>query len=144
MSDYEDDNIFAKILRGEAPCVKIYEDSDTLAFMDVMPQAEGHVLVIPKAEACDMMDLDSAMAQKLIVNVQKIARAVKSALGCPGVMLAQLNGSAAGQTVFHTHFHIIPRHDGVDLGFHAKEMVAPEALEIIAEKIRPLISESTA
>ena len=144
MSDYEEDNIFAKILRGEAPCVKIYEDADTLAFMDVMPQAEGHVLVIPKAEACDMMDLDSAMAQKLIVNVQKIARAVKSALGCPGVMLAQLNGSAAGQTVFHTHFHIIPRHDGVDLGFHAKEMVAPEALEKIAEKIRPLIFETKA
>ena len=144
MSDYEEDNIFAKILRGEAPCVKIYEDADTLAFMDVMPQAEGHVLVIPKAEACDMMDLDGVMAQKLIVNVQKIARAVKSALGCPGVMLAQLNGSAAGQTVFHTHFHIIPRYDGVDLGFHAKEMVAPEALEKIAEKIRPLISETTA
>ena len=144
MSDYEEDNIFAKILRGEAPCVKIYEDADTLAFMDVMPQAEGHVLVIPKAEACDMLDLDSAMAQKLIVNVQKIARAVKSALGSPGVMLAQLNGSAAGQTVFHTHFHIIPRHDGVDLGFHAKEMVALEALEMIAEKIRPLISETTA
>ena len=144
MGDYNKENIFAKILRGEAPCVKIYEDADTLAFMDVMPQAEGHVLVIPKAEACDMMDLDSAMAQKLIVNVQKIARAVKSALGCPGVMLAQLNGSAAGQTVFHTHFHIIPRHDGVDLGFHAKEMVAPEALEKIAEKIRPLITETTA
>ena len=140
MSDYEEDNIFAKILRGEAPCVKIFEDADTLAFMDVMPQAEGHVLVIPKAEACDMMDLDDAMAQKLIVNVQKIARAVKSALGSPGVMLAQLNGSAAGQTVFHTHFHIIPRHDGVDLGFHATEMVPPEALEKIAEKIRPLIS----
>ena len=144
MSDYNEDNIFAKILRGEAPCVKIYEDADTLAFMDVMPQAEGHVLVIPKAEACDMLDLDGEMAQKLIVNVQKIARAVKSALGCPGVMLAQLNGSAAGQTVFHAHFHIIPRHDGVDLGFHAKEMVAPEALEKIAEKIRPLISETTA
>ena len=144
MGDYNKDNIFAKILRGEAPCVKIYEDADTLAFMDVMPQAEGHVLVIPKAEACDKMDLDGAMAQKLIVNVQKIARAVKSALGCPGVMLAQLNGSAAGQTVFHTHFHIIPRHDGVDLGFHAKEMVAPEALEKIAEKIRQLISETTA
>ena len=144
MGDYNKDNIFAKILRGEAPCVKIYEDANTLAFMDVMPQAEGHVLVIPKAEACDMLDLDVAMAQKLIVNVQKIARAVKSALGCPGVMLAQLNGLAAGQTVFHTHFHIIPRHDGVDLGFHAKEMVAPEALEKIAEKIRPLISETTA
>lgn len=144
MSDYEEDNIFAKILRGESPCVKIYEDANTLAFMDVMPQAEGHVLVIPKAEACDMLDLDDAMAQKLIVNVQKIARAVKSALGCPGVMLAQLNGLAAGQTVFHTHFHIIPRHDGVDLGFHAKEMVALEALEIIAEKIRPHISETTA
>ena len=144
MSDYEEDSIFAKILRGESPCVKIYEDANTLAFMDVMPQAEGHVLVIPKAEACDMLDLDDAMAQKLIVNVQKIARAVKSALGCPGVMLAQLNGLAAGQTVFHTHFHIIPRHDGVDLGFHAKEMVALEALEIIAEKIRPHISETTA
>ena len=112
MSEYNKDNIFAKILRGEAPCVKIYEDAYTLAFMDVMPQAEGHVLVIPKAEACDIMDLDGAMAQKLIVNVQKIARAVKSALGCPGVMLAQLNGSAAGQTVFHCHIHLIPRREG--------------------------------
>ena len=136
--------IFDRILDGEIPCHRVFEDDDVLAFLDVGPLSLGHVLVIPKAEACDMMDLDGAMAQKLIVNVQKIARAVKSALGCPGVMLAQLNGSAAGQTVFHTHFHIIPRHDGVDLGFHAKEMVAPEALEIIAEKIRPLISETTA
>jgi histidine triad (HIT) family protein len=140
MSDYNRDNIFANILRGEMPCVKIFEDEDTLAFMDIMPQAEGHVLVIPKAEACDMMDLDDAMAQKLIVNVQRIARAVKSAIGCPGVMLAQLNGSAAGQTVFHTHFHIIPRHNGVELGLHAKDMADPGELEKIAEKIRPLIS----
>ena len=109
MSDYNRDNIFAKILHGEMPCVKIFEDEDTLAFMDIMPQAEGHVLVIPKTEACDMMDLDDAMAQKLIVNVQRIARAVKSAIGCPGVMLAQPNGSAARQTVFHTHYHLNPR-----------------------------------
>ena len=87
-----------------------------------------------------MMDLDDAMAQKLIVNIQRIARAVKSAIGCPGVMLAQLNGAAAGQTVFHTHFHIIPRHDGVELGFHANDMADPEELEKIAEKIRQLMS----
>ena len=90
MSDYEEDNIFAKILRGEAPCVKIYEDADTLAFMDVMPQAEGHVLVIPKAEACDMMDLDGAMAKKLIVNVQKNCACRKV---CPWV-----SGGHAGAT----------------------------------------------
>ena len=136
MSDYDKDNIFAKILRGEAPCVKVYEDDDTFAFMDIMPQAEGHVLVIPKTEACDMMDLNEEMAQKLIVTVQKIARAVKSAIGCPGVMLAQLNGAAAGQTVFHTHVHIIPRYDGVDLGIHATDMVDPSELEKLAQKIR--------
>lgn len=136
MSDYDRDNIFAKILRGEAPCVKVYEDDDTFAFMDIMPQAEGHVLVIPKTEACDMMDLNEEMAQKLIVTVQKIARAVKSAIGCPGVMLAQLNGAAAGQTVFHTHVHIIPRYDGVDLGIHATDMVDPSELEKLAQKIR--------
>ncbi len=102
MGDYNKENIFAKILRGEAPCVKIYEDADTLAFMDVMPQAEGHVLVIPKAEACDMMDLDGAMAQKLIVNVQKL-RVRKVCLGCPGVMLAQLNGQPQDKQCFiHT------------------------------------------
>lgn len=136
MSDYDKDNIFAKILRGEAPCVKVYEDDDTFAFMDIMPQAEGHVLVIPKTEACDMMDLNEEMTQKLIVTVQKIARAVKSAIGCPGVMLAQLNGAAAGQTVFHTHVHIIPRYDGVDLGIHATDMVDPSELEKLAQKIR--------
>ena len=136
MSDYDRDNIFAKILRGEAPCVKVYEDDDTFAFMDIMPQAEGHVLVIPKTEACDMMDLNEEMAQKLIVTVQKIARAVKSAIGCPGVMLAQLNGAAAGQTVFHTHVHIIPRYDGVDLGIHATDMADPSELEKLAQKIR--------
>ncbi|EJW20489.1 hypothetical protein IMCC14465_17820 [alpha proteobacterium IMCC14465] len=136
MSDYDRDNIFAKILRGEAPCVKVYEDDDTFAFMDIMPQAEGHVLVIPKTEACDMMDLNEEMTQKLIVTVQKIARAVKSAIGCPGVMLTQLNGAAAGQTVFHTHVHIIPRYDGVDLGIHATDMVDPSELEKLAQKIR--------
>lgn len=140
MTEYDPENIFAKILRGEAPCVKVYEDDAALAFMDVMPQAEGHVLVIPKAQACDMTDLDAAMAQKLILVVQKIARAVKQAVGCPGVMLAQLNGAAAGQTVFHTHFHVIPRYDGVELGFHAKDAADPAELAKLAEKISAAIA----
>jgi histidine triad (HIT) family protein len=133
---YDDNNIFAKILRGEIPSVKVYEDDKTLAFMDVMPQAEGHVLVIPKEPAENILDLSPEGAAAMMVTTQKVAKAVKKGLNAPGIMLAQLNGPAAGQSVFHVHFHVIPRSAGVDMGLHARGMVDPKTLEPIAAKIR--------
>ena len=133
---YDRNNVFAKILRGEVASVKVYEDDKTLAFMDVMPQAEGHVLVVPKEAAENIFDLSAEGAAALIATTQKVARAVKNGLTVPGVMLAQLNGEAAGQSVFHMHFHIIPRRGGVDMKLHARDMVDPKTLEPVAAKIR--------
>jgi histidine triad (HIT) family protein len=133
---YDRSNIFAKILRGEIPCVKIYEDDKTFAFMDVMPQAEGHTLVVPKEEAENIFELSPEGAAALIQTAQKIAAAVKKATGAPGVMLVQLNGRAAGQSVFHIHMHVIPRHHGIDLEFHERNMTPAAELEPLAEKIR--------
>ncbi len=133
---YDNSNVFAKILRGEIPCVKLYEDNKTLAFMDVMPQAEGHALVIPKEAAESILDLSPEGAAALMATTQKIAKAVKKGLNAPGIMLAALNGAPAGQSVFHIHFHVIPRAHGVDLGLHARGMVDPKTLEPIAAKIR--------
>lgn len=133
---YDRSNIFARILRGEIPCVKIYEDDKTLAFLDVMPQAEGHTLVVPKEEAENLFELSPEGAAALIATTQKVAKAVKTALSVPGLMVVQLNGRAAGQSVFHIHMHIIPRTHGIDLAFHERNMVKPETLEPIAAKIR--------
>jgi histidine triad (HIT) family protein len=133
---YDNNNVFAKILRGEIPCVKVFEDAKTLAFMDVMPQTEGHVLVIPKEAAENIHDLSPQGAAAMMVTTQKVANAVKKALDVPGIMLAQLSGAAAGQSVFHVHFHVIPRHAGVDMHLHARDMVAAKTLEPIAAKIR--------
>jgi histidine triad (HIT) family protein len=133
---YDPSNIFAKILRGEIPCVKVYEDARTLSFMDVMPQADGHTLVVPKEAAENIFDLSSDAASAFFATTQKVAKAVKNGLACPGLMLAQLNGAAAGQSVMHVHFHIIPRSAGIDLKFHAREMADPKTLEPIAAKIR--------
>lgn len=105
---YDSDNIFAKILRGDLPCIKVYEDEHTLAFMDIMPQADGHTLVIPKEPAVDLMELSADAASNLIIQVQKVARAVKQAMQADGITIFQLNGAAAGQTVPHIHFHILP------------------------------------
>jgi histidine triad (HIT) family protein len=132
---YDSSNVFAKILRGEIPAVKVYEDNATLAFMDVMPQADGHVLVIPKEAAENMFDLSAEGAAALMRTTQKIAKAVKKGIGCPGIMVAQLNGAAAGQSVFHVHFHIIPRSHGVDFRLHAREMESPDKLKTFAAKI---------
>jgi histidine triad (HIT) family protein len=129
-------NIFAKILRGEIPCVKVYEDGKTLAFMDVMPQAEGHVLVIPKEPAENIFELSADGAAALMASTQKVAKAVKKGLNAPDIMLTMLNGAPAGQSVFHVHFHIIPRAHGVDLGLHARGMVDAKTLEPVAAKIR--------
>ena len=133
---YDKNNIFAKILRGEIPSVKVFEDDKTLAFMDVMPQTEGHVLVIPKEAAENIFDLSAEGTAAMMATTQRVARAVRKGLGAPGVMLAQLNGAAAGQSVFHVHFHIIPRSAGVDLGLHARNMVDAKLLEPVAAKIR--------
>lgn len=133
---YDSANVFAKILRGEIPSVKVYEDERTLAFMDVMPQADGHVLVIPKEDASDILELSEAGAQALITTTQKMACAVKKAMSAPGVMLAQLNGAASGQSVFHVHFHVIPRFSGLEMKLHAREMANPDKLKAIAEKIK--------
>jgi histidine triad (HIT) family protein len=133
---YDSNNIFAKILRGEIPSVKIYEDDKTLSFMDVMPQTEGHTLVIPKEPAENIFELSPESAAALIDTTQKVARAVRKGLNAPGIMLTMLNGAPAGQSVFHAHFHIIPRNHGVDMGLHARGMVGAEVLEPIAAKIR--------
>jgi histidine triad (HIT) family protein len=133
---YDSNNVFAKILRGEIPSVKVFEDAHTLAFMDVMPQAEGHVLVIPKEPAENIFDLSAQGAAAMMATAQKVAKAVRKGLTVPGVMLAQLNGAPAGQSVFHVHFHIIPRRGGVDMQLHARDMVDPQTLEPIAAKIR--------
>jgi histidine triad (HIT) family protein len=133
---YDDNNIFAKILRGEMPCIKVYEDDKTFSFMDVMPQAEGHTLVIPKAPAVDLFDLGAEDYSALAKTTQKVAAAVKQAIGSPGIMIAQLNGADAGQTVFHFHNHIIPRWSGLEMKLHAREMADMGLLEEQAKKIR--------
>ena len=133
---YDRNNVFAKILRGEIPSHKVYEDAQTLAFMDVMPQADGHTLVIPKIEAESLFDVPPEALAATIVTTQRVAKAVKAAFAAPGVLVAQLNGSAAGQSVFHIHFHIVPRRAGLDLKLHAREMADPAVLAAHAERIR--------
>ena len=133
---YDTNNVFAKILRGEIPSVKVYEDDKTLAFMDVMPQAEGHTLVIPKESAENIFELSPDGAAAMIKTTQKVAKAVKKGLNAAGVMVMQLNGKPAGQSVFHVHFHIIPRSAGLELKFRARDMEAPDKLKAVAEKIK--------
>ncbi|MEY4707850.1 MAG: hypothetical protein RJB58_1573 [Pseudomonadota bacterium] len=133
---YDNSNIFAKILRGEIPCVKIYEDAQTLAFMDVMPEADGHVLVVPKEPAEDILDLSPEGLTAMMATVQRVARAVDKALNPGGILIKQYNRAAAGQSVFHIHFHIVPRWEGVPMAPHGKVMVEAARLEPIAAKIR--------
>jgi histidine triad (HIT) family protein len=133
---YDPTNIFARILRGEIPCHKVYEDEHTIAFMDIMPQADGHTLVVPKAEGEGIFDLPPEALVATILTTQKIARAVKRAFDPPGMMITQLNGPAAGQSVFHLHFHVVPRYAGTDLRLHAGDMADPEALAQHAARIR--------
>jgi histidine triad (HIT) family protein len=133
---YDTNNVFARILRGEIPAHKVFEDERTLAFMDVMPQADGHTLVIPRYPAENLFDLPAEYLESTIRTTQRVARAVRKAFDAPGIMIAQLNGPAAGQSVFHVHFHIVPRHAGIDLRFHAREMADPARLAEHAERVR--------
>jgi histidine triad (HIT) family protein len=135
MSQYDPDNIFAKIIAGEIPCHKVYEDRDTIAFVDIMPQGEGHTLVLPKTGSRNLLDASAPSLTAAIATTQKIARAVKKAFAADGVTIMQFNEASAGQSVFHLHFHVIPRFEGVALRPHSGTMVDPEKLKVHAKKI---------
>ncbi|TXJ01658.1 MAG: HIT family protein [Acinetobacter sp.] len=132
---YDNQNIFARIIRGELPAIKVYEDEQVLAFMDIMPQADGHVLVIPKTPAITLLDLPAEAAAYTIQVVQKIANAMKTGLNVDGIVLMQLSGAAAGQTVPHVHFHLIPSSIH-ELGRHAIKMGDQEKIAALAENIK--------
>jgi histidine triad (HIT) family protein len=140
MAAYEPDNIFARVLRGEIPCHKLYEDEDTLAFLDIMPRTEGHALVITKEEAPDLFGISPDGLAKLMAVVQKLTPKIKEAVGADGVLVQQFNGAAAGQTVFHLHVHIVPIKEGVPLKPHAGDMADQDALAATADKIRKVLS----
>jgi histidine triad (HIT) family protein len=133
---YDTNNIFAKILRGEIPCHKVHEDAHTLAFMDVMPQADGHTLVIPKSPSRNLLDAEPATLGPLMASVQKVANAVRKAFGAEGILIQQFNEPAAGQTVFHLHFHILPRSAGTALRPHTGKMADHAILSDHAARIR--------
>ncbi len=134
---YDDNNIFAKIIRGEVPAVKVYEDEAVLAFMDVFPQSKGHCLVISKtAKARNLLEIDGQALGAIMVAVQRLAKAVTTALNPDGVVITQFNGAPAGQTVFHLHVHIIPRYEGVALAGHGHGNMADMAeLKMLAAQI---------
>lgn len=138
---YDRENIFAKILRGEAPAFKVYEDDATFAFLDIFPIGRGHTLVIPKrAEARNFLELPPEEIAPFMAGVQRVAKGVKKALHPDGVTIFQFNGAPAGQTVFHLHFHIVPRWDGTPLGQHGKTPMADKAiLTILAQEIAAAI-----
>ena len=135
-ASYDTSNIFAKILRGEIPSHRVYEDDAVVAFMDVMPQGPGHTLVVPKAPSRNLLDADPATLGPLFTVVQKVALAVKKAFGADGVTILQFNEPASGQTVYHLHVHVIPRFEGIALKPHTGGMEKPEVLAENADKIR--------
>jgi histidine triad (HIT) family protein len=132
---YDQNNIFAKILRGEAPCVRVYEDDVSLAFMDVMPRAEGHTLVIPRVPARNLFDINPDELARFMPSVQKIAQAVRTGMKADGISLQQFNEEAGGQQVFHLHFHVLPRWTGVALRPPGGPFQNAEALRPLAERI---------
>jgi histidine triad (HIT) family protein len=133
---YDDNNVFAKILKGELPCHKFYETDHVLGFMDIMPRGEGHVLVIPKTKARNILDAKPEDVAELAKAVQIVARGVKQAFAADGVTIQQFNESAGGQVVFHLHVHIIPRFEGVALKPHTGQMEANDVLADHAARIR--------
>ncbi|TIL38168.1 HIT family protein [Mesorhizobium sp.] len=137
---YDSNNIFAKILRGEIPSHRVYEDDAVVALMDVMPQGPGHTLVVPKAPSRNLLDADPATFRPLFAVVQKVAVAVKKAFGADGVTILQFNEPASGQTVYHLHVHVIPRFEGIPLKPHSGQMEKPEVLAENAGKIRTALA----
>ena len=137
---YDTNNVFAKILRGDLPASKIYEDADTLAFMDIMPRCEGHALVIPKGNVRNILDATPSQLAACIKTVQKVAQASTKAFNADGITLLQANEAAGGQVVFHLHFHVMPRWEGKSLGPAASKMEKPEVLAANAEKIKKMMA----
>jgi histidine triad (HIT) family protein len=136
IGSYDRNNIFARIIRGELPCHRVHEDGGFLAFMDKFPQSRGHLLVIPKrVESRNILEIDPASLQELFAASQRMARAVTDALKPDGVQIFQMNGAAAGQTVFHIHVHVVPRWTGVDLGFHHAKAAEASELDELAARI---------
>ena len=133
---YDDHNIFAKILRGQIPCEKLFEDEHVLAFMDIMPQVEGHCLVIPKKPSVGLLDADPTVFAPLFTAVQMLGNAVTKAFNADGVTITQFNGAAAGQSVFHLHVHVMPRKTGIAIKPHSGTMEAPEIIQKNAALIR--------
>ncbi len=138
---YDDTNVFAKILRGELPAHKLYEDADTFALMDIMPRGDGHCLVIPKAPSRNILDVSPESLSAVSRTTQKLARAVMKAFAADGVTVQQFNETAGGQVVFHLHVHVIPRFDGVALKPHTGTMEKPEVLSANADRIRAAFAE---
>jgi histidine triad (HIT) family protein len=138
---YDPNNIFGKILRGEIPSHRVYEDDDVVAFMDVMPQGTGHTLVLPRAPSRNLLDAEPTMLGPLMRAVQRVARAAMRAFAADGVTILQFNEAPAGQSVFHLHVHVIPRFDGIALKPHEGRMEKPEVLAANAEKLRRALAE---
>ena len=137
---YDDQNVFARILRGELPAYGFYDDEHAIGIMDLMPQGEGHCLVIPKAPSRNLLDIGAHDLQNLMVAVQRVARAVLRAFDAEGVTIMQFNELAGGQTVFHTHFHVIPRFPGVALQGHSGRMADGDALAEQAFRIKAVLA----
>jgi len=137
---YDEQNIFAKILRGEAPAHVVHEDDQTLSFMDVFPQSRGHVLVVPKHACRNLIEAPPQILGPLHRRVQTVAQAVAAALQPDGVIVTQFNGGEAGQTVFHLHVHVIPRYAGEPMGRHGGEMADADELKALAAAISNEIS----
>jgi histidine triad (HIT) family protein len=140
MAEYDNNNIFAKILRGELPAQKVYEDEHTLAFLDIMPRAPGHTLIIPKKPARNLLDVDPESLAHVMRTAKKIAVAGKKAFTADGVTMQQFNETAGGQVVFHLHVHIIPRHSGVAMKPAASVMEKPEVLAEHAKMLKAALA----
>jgi histidine triad (HIT) family protein len=132
---YDPANIFAKILKGELPCHKVYEDDTALVMMDIFPQSKGHTLIVPKAASRNLLDAEPAALSAIMPLVQSVTRAVKAATNADGIRLAQFNEAPAGQTVFHLHFHVIPVYEGVPLGTHGGGKADDAELAALAKAI---------
>jgi histidine triad (HIT) family protein len=133
---YDANNLFARIVRGEIPCVRVHEDAETLAFMDIMPQSPGHTLIVPKIAGENILDSPPASVAAAIRTTQRVARAVRQAFDCSGLIVTQFNGTSAGQTVFHLHFHVIPVYTDSGLRGHGRTKAEPAVLEEHAARIR--------
>jgi histidine triad (HIT) family protein len=139
MPSYDPNNIFAKILRGELPCYKVYEDDKVLAFLDIMPRSPGHTLVLPKAPARNILDIGADHLTQVVATAQKVAKAAMKAFSADGITIQQFNEGAGGQVVFHLHVHVIPRKAGVTMKPPASEKEKPDVLAEHAKKLAAAI-----